>query len=84
MKRKKGAPPKKIENNFQPIAPERAWHPRRGAPLGNRNAQTTGAHERDIQAMRRYARLLIRGSHAALAAFYAERERWLADLRPPP
>jgi hypothetical protein len=79
-----GPPSQNFANNFQPIAPEQAWHPRRGAPPGNRNAQTHGVRAREMEAMRKYARDLIRASNAALAAFHAERKRRLAELPPAP
>jgi hypothetical protein len=83
-RKRRGTPPKISSNNFQPIRPDEAWHPKCGAPFRNRNAQTHGARAREMQAMRKYARELIRESRAAIAAFYAGEERRLAEPPPAP
>ena len=44
---------------------------RRGAQPGNRLAQTHGARSREMNALRLWARALIRGANAALAAHKA-------------
>jgi hypothetical protein len=79
-----GGYPAKPRNNFQPIAPERAWHPKVGAPAGNRNAQTHGGNSKELRAVKARARAAIRHANALIAAVRAARKRRLADLPPAP
>jgi hypothetical protein len=82
LKRKApGAPPaKKTRINFQPIGPDAAWHPKRGAPHGNRNALRAGFYTHAFIAFRRDARCLILGARAAIAACKAEQAERRARL----
>ena len=79
-RKRRGTPLKNFGNNFQPIPPEAAWHPRCGAPRGNTNAFKTGVYGREIEDLCRRARDLIRASHEALAEFHAARRAAEARL----
>ncbi len=34
---------------IKPLCPDAAWHPKRGAPLGNRNALKSGRHTNEMK-----------------------------------
>jgi hypothetical protein len=62
-----------VRINFQPIGPDAAWHPTRGAPKGNRNALRAGAYSAEFLAFKTRCRTLIAGANALLAQIRAER-----------
>ena len=63
-----------MKTTFKMLGPLDVWHPRMGAPPGNRNALKTGAHTRPVRDLRkqvtsarRTMKLLIARAKAELA-----------------
>ena len=83
-KRRKGGTPQNFRNNFQPIPLEAAWHPRCGAPKGNRNAWAHGAYGREIEDLKKRARKLVREANATLALLREQRKAEALAQRNPP
>ena len=50
------------------LRPDEVWHPKRGAPRGNRNAVKTGRHTAEIRALKRRIAAWRRRVRAVLAA----------------
>lgn len=42
-----------MKTTFKMLGPKDVWHPRVGAPRGNRNALKTGAHTKEVRNLRK-------------------------------
>jgi len=63
-----------VTSTIKRLRPEDVWHPRIGAPLGNRNRLKTGRHSDECKAVRRIIAQWRRQTKALLARAEVELE----------
>ena len=63
-----------MKTTIKILRPEDVWHPKLGAPRGNRNAWKTGAHRPELRDLRKAVAVWRRATDALIARGQKELE----------